>query len=213
MPDLAHLTAFAIAALTVAVIPGPAMLYVLARTLGGGRQVGLRSSVGTGLGGLVHVALAAVGLSALIAASATAFTVVKFLGAGYLIWLGCRVLLRSDREPPLGIRGGGAGTGDRALRQGAITELLNPKTALFFLTFLPQFCQPEHGPLLVQVVVLGTASVVLNTLADVVIVLFATRVRAGLRRRPRLWRRQQIATGSILVGLGVYTAASGHRAD
>jgi threonine/homoserine/homoserine lactone efflux protein len=213
VPDVAHLTAFAIAALTIAVIPGPAMLYVLARTLGGGRQVGLRSSVGTGIGGLAHVGLAAVGLSALIAASATAFTVVKFLGAGYLIWLGCRALFRSDREAPLGALGGVSGNGDRALRQGAITELLNPKTALFFLTFLPQFCQPEHGPLLVQVVVLGTASVVLNTLADVLIVLSADRVRARLLRRPRLWRRQQLATGGILVGLGVYAAASGHRAD
>ena len=100
MPDLAHLTAFAVAAVTIALIPGPGMLYVLARSLGGGRAVGLRSSLGTGIGGLVHVAAAAAGLSALIATSATAFTVVKYLGAAYLIWLGCRALFAADREPP-----------------------------------------------------------------------------------------------------------------
>lgn len=213
MPDVAHLTAFAIAAVTIALIPGPGMLYVLARTLGGGRDVGLRSSVGTGLGGLAHVGVAAAGLSALIAASAAAFTVVKFVGAAYLMWLGCRALFFSAREPPLGALDGAPEAGDGALRQGAITELLNPKTALFFLTFLPQFCQPEHGPLLLQVVLLGTVSVVMNTLADVVVALAAGRLSGGLRGRHRAWRRQQIATGSILVGLGVYAAASGHRAN
>ena len=211
MPDLAHLTAFAVAAVTIALIPGPGMLYVLARSLGGGRAVGLRSSLGTGIGGLVHVAAAAAGLSALIATSATAFTVVKYLGAAYLIWLGCRALFAADREPPTGDRDGTADPSSGALRQGIVTEALNPKTALFFLTFLPQFCQPENGPLALQVLVLGTVSVALNTLADIVVAYGAGRVSEWLRTRPRAWRRQQVATGGILVGLGVYAAAAGHR--
>jgi threonine/homoserine/homoserine lactone efflux protein len=208
MPDAAHLAAFAVAALTIAVIPGPGMLYVLARSLGGGRSVGMRSSVGTGIGGLVHVAAAAAGLSALIAASATAFTILKYAGAAYLIWIGLRALLARDRptDPLVAV------TSPGALRQGILTEALNPKTALFFLTFLPQFCQPENGPLALQMLVLGTISVVLNTLADVVVAHGAGRVSEWLRTRPKAWRRQQMATGGILVGLGVYTAAAGHRA-
>src|SRR3954469_17281819 len=102
MPDAAHLSAFVLAALTIALIPGPGVLYVLARSLGGGRQEGLRSSVGTGVGGLVHVAAAAAGLSAIIATSATAFSVVKYLGAAYLVWLGAKALLSRDRRAPVG---------------------------------------------------------------------------------------------------------------
>lgn len=207
MPDAAHLAAFAVAAITIAVIPGPGMLYVLARSLGGGRAVGIRSSVGTGIGGLVHVAAAAIGLSALIAASATAFTILKYAGAAYLIWLGLRALLARGDSPSLRSVATSAG----AVRQGALTEALNPKTALFFLTFLPQFCQPENGPLAVQLIVLGTVSVTLNTLADVVVAHAAGRISEWLRTRPKAWRRQQLATGGILVGLGVYTAA-GQRA-
>jgi threonine/homoserine/homoserine lactone efflux protein len=211
VPDVAHLLAFAVAAVTIALIPGPGMLYVLARSLGGGRDIGLRSSMGTGVGGLVHVAAAAAGLSALIATSATAFSVVKYLGAAYLIWLGCRALFWSDRTPPVGNVHNTVVSSSGALRQGIITEALNPKTALFFLTFLPQFCQPQAGPLALQVIVLGSASVVLNTLADVVVAFGAGHVSERLRTRPKVWRRQQVATGSLLVGLGVYAAAAGHR--
>lgn len=211
MPDSAHLAAFAIAAITIALIPGPGMLYVLARSLGGGRTAGIRSSYGTAIGGLVHVVAAAVGLSAIIAASATAFTVVKYAGAAYLIWLGVRALFLSDHEPPaIRVEPGDVTPG--ALRQGIVTEVLNPKTALFFLTFLPQFCDPAAGPLALQMVVLGTVSVALNTGADVVVALGAGRISERLRTRPRAWRRQQVATGSLLVGLGVFAAASGHRA-
>src|SRR3954463_3913191 len=105
MPDASHLIAFAVAAATIALIPGPGMLYVLARSLGGGRDEGLRSTAGTGIGGLVHVAAAAAGLSAIIATSATAFTVVKYLGAAYLIWLGCQALFSRDREAPVSAEG------------------------------------------------------------------------------------------------------------
>jgi threonine/homoserine/homoserine lactone efflux protein len=212
VPDSAHLIAFAVAATTIALIPGPGMLYVLARSLGGGRDEGLRSTAGTGIGGMVHVAAAAAGLSAIIATSATAFTVVKYLGAAYLIWLGCKALFsRSHDAPSVADQPTATGTSN-ALRQGLLTEVLNPKTALFFLTFLPQFCQPEHGPLVVQVLVLGAVSVTLNTLVDVAVAFAAGGISRRLRERPKMWRRQQVATGSILVGLGAYAALAGHRA-
>jgi threonine/homoserine/homoserine lactone efflux protein len=207
MPDTAHLLAFAVAATTIALIPGPAVLYVLARSLGGGRDEGLRSTAGTGIGGLVHVAAAAAGLSAIIATSATAFTAVKYLGAAYLIWLGASALLNRHAPAPAVAAGGAS----NALRQGVLTEVLNPKTALFFLTFLPQFCQPENGPVAVQVLVLGAVSVALNTLVDVAVAFAAGGISERLRARPRMWRRQQVATGSILIGLGAYAALAGHR--
>jgi threonine/homoserine/homoserine lactone efflux protein len=211
MPDTAHLLAFAVAATTIALIPGPAVLYVLARSLGGGRDEGLRSTAGTGIGGMVHVAAAAAGLSAIIATSATAFTVVKYLGAAYLIWLGARALLSRHAQAPAVAPEGDVPRSSNALRQGVLTEVLNPKTALFFLTFLPQFCQPENGPVAVQVLVLGAISVALNTLVDVAVAFAAGGISERLRARPAMWRRQQVATGSILIGLGAYAALAGHR--
>lgn len=187
------------------------MLYVLARSLGGGRAEGLRSTAGTGIGGVVHVAAAAAGLSAIIATSATAFTVVKYLGAAYLIWLGCRALFSRAQPAPSGAAAGTAPTASNALRQGVLTEVLNPKTALFFLTFLPQFCQPQNGSVAVQVLILGAVSVALNTLVDVAVAFAAGGISQRLRERPRMWRRQQVATGSILVSLGAYAAVAGHR--
>jgi threonine/homoserine/homoserine lactone efflux protein len=206
MPDSAHLLAFTLAALTLAVIPGPAMLYVLARSIGGGRDVGLRSSLGTAAGGGVHVLAAAAGLSALVAASATAFTLVKYAGAAYLVWLGVRALM-SAKEPPPAIAGAAGGADARAFRQGVLTEALNPKTALFFVTFLPQFCQPEHGALALQVALLGLITVALNTAADVVVAFAAGPLGQRLAANVRWWRRQRRATGGVLIGLGVYAAA------
>src|SRR6186997_102761 len=139
MPDTAHLTAFLAAAVVLAAIPGPGMLYVLARTLSHGRSAGLRSTLGTAAGGLGHVVAAAIGLSALLMTSALAFSAVKFVGAAYLIWLGVRTLA-GLREPVEEV----SGNAGPAFRQGMLTEVLNPKTALFFLTFLPQFVQPER---------------------------------------------------------------------
>lgn len=211
MPDAAHLAAFALAALTIALIPGPGVLYVLARSLGGGRDEGLRSSVGTGIGGLAHVGAAAVGLSAIVATSATAFGVVKYLGAAYLVWLGANALFARDAETPTASVAQAAPTPSNALRQGILTEVLNPKTALFFLTFLPQFCQPDRGPLALQMLALGTFAVILNTLVDVVVALGAGSISEQLRKRPALWRRQRRATGGMLIGLGAYAALAGHR--
>lgn len=210
MPDGAHLAAFAIAAVTIALIPGPGMLFVLARSLSAGRQVGLRSTAGTAMGGSAHVFAAAIGLSAIVATSATAFALVKYLGAAYLVYLGIRTLTARDENPSDRVSEAPPTSSVHAVRQGFLTEALNPKTALFFLTFLPQFCQPEDGSVALQLIVLGTVSVLLNTLIDVVVAYGAGSISERLRERPRLWRRQQVATGSLLVGLGA-VAATGHR--
>ena len=205
LPDPQHLLAFTAAALVLAAVPGPGMLYVLARSLAGGRDVGLRSSLGTATGGLVHVVAAATGLSALLAVSASVFQVVKYVGAAYLIWLGLRMLATAKTAPQLSVEGGAVD--NRAYRQGVLTEALNPKMALFFLSFLPQFCQPETGPVAAQMALLGLISVLLNTSADVVVAFAAGPLGRGLRHSPRWWRRQRTASGGLLVGLGVYTAA------
>jgi threonine/homoserine/homoserine lactone efflux protein len=205
MPDSGLLFAFAVAALLLAVIPGPGMLYVLARSIGGGRRVGLRSSVGTAIGGAVHVVAAAVGLSAILAASATAFAIVKYVGAAYLIWLGVSTIRSARGATAMPDLTTDVDAG--ALRQGIVTEMLNPKTALFFLTFLPQFCQPENGPVALQATVLGLISVLLNTAADVVVAYVVGPLSRRLVHNVRMWRRQRRATGGLLVGLGIYAAA------
>jgi threonine/homoserine/homoserine lactone efflux protein len=204
MPDAPHMFAFLLAALVLAVIPGPGLLYVLARSIGGGSAAGLRSSLGTGVGGCVHVAAAAAGLSAVLAASATAFATVKYLGAVYLVWLGLRMLTESGAVP--GHRGSTADA--HAFRQGVLTEALNPKTALFFVSFLPQFVQPEAGPLAAQMAVLGLISITLNTSADLLVALAAGRLGQRLTGNARRWRQQRKVSGGLLVGLGVYAAVS-----
>jgi threonine/homoserine/homoserine lactone efflux protein len=206
MPDSSHLLAFLLAALVLAAIPGPGMLYVLARSLGGGRAVGLRSSLGTAVGGGMHVVAAAAGLSAVLAASATAYTTLRYVGAAYLIWLGVRTFIeaRDSSAPVVGVSGADA----RAFRQGVITEALNPKTALFFVSYLPQFAQPQAGSLALQLAVLGLISVALNTSADVLVAAGAGRLSRRLEGDGRWWRRQRRLSGGVLVGLGVYTAVS-----
>lgn len=206
MPDAAHLTAFLAAALVLAVTPGPGMLYVLARSVGGGAAQGFRSAAGTALGGMVHVVGSAIGLSALLMTSATAFEVVKYAGAAYLVFLGVRMLATA------GERGDVPRAADsHAARQGALTELLNPKTALFFLTFLPQFVQPDRGPVAVQLLALGTVSVALNSGADVIVATFAGRIGRAMRAKPQWQRRQRTASGCALIALGGYAALGERR--
>jgi threonine/homoserine/homoserine lactone efflux protein len=190
------------AALLLAIIPGPGMLYVLTRSLHGGRKEGVQSSLGTALGGSFHVVAAAFGLSAILAASAMAFTVVKYAGAAYLIYLGIRMLLEKHEmtlEPTHRSTG-------NPFTQGIITEILNPKTALFFLSFIPQFVDPAHGNVTLQFIVLGCISVFLNTSADFIVTFFAGPLGERLRSSVRWQRRQRVATGSAMIGLGVYVA-------
>lgn len=199
---------FLTAALVLAITPGPGIFYVLARSLKGGRQEGIASSFGTALGGLVHVLAAALGVSAILATSALAFTLVKYIGAAYLIYLGVRTLLGKDDLDP--VPSVATTTTHHAFYQGITTEILNPKTALFFLAFIPQFVDP-HGVVFVQFIVLGSISVLLNTTADLVVALLAGPIGQRLRTSARLRRGQRIATGSALIGLGAYVAATGKQ--
>jgi threonine/homoserine/homoserine lactone efflux protein len=198
--DPANLTLFVLAALAIAVSPGPGIFYVAARTLAGGRREGLASSFGTGLGGLVHVAAGAVGVSALVLASAEAFALLKIAGAAYLVWLGIKTMreARIDidmRAEPTGAR--------RAFREGIVVEALNPKTAAFFLAFLPQFVDPAAGPVWLQFLLLGLVSVILNTAADVVVVVVASRARSMAVARPSLLRRLRQGAGLAISSLGL----------
>lgn len=198
--DLANLALFSAAALAIAVSPGPGIFYVAARTLAGGRGEGLASSFGTGLGGLVHVAAGAVGVSALVMASAEAFTLLKFAGALYLVWIGIKAI----REAPQPFEAKVTTTGAaRAFREGILVEALNPKTAAFFLAFLPQFVDPSAGPVWLQFLLLGLISVVLNTAVDVVVAMLASRARSVAVGRPTLLRRLRIGAGGAIAALGV----------
>ncbi|MFY0613201.1 MAG: LysE family translocator [Hyphomicrobiaceae bacterium] len=200
MPTI-ELDTFAIffaAALVIAISPGPGILYVAARTLAGGRTVGLASSFGTSLGGLVHVIGGAVGLSALVMASAEAFTTLKLVGAAYLIWLGIKTVREAKVVMPIEAQRTGAGL---AFRDGVIVEALNPKTAAFFLAFIPQFIDPAQG-IAAQFVMLGVVSVTLNTLADIVVTYSAARARAGMESHPLLVQRLRQGSGLALCGLG-----------
>jgi threonine/homoserine/homoserine lactone efflux protein len=190
------------AAFLLAITPGPGIFYVLTRSLTGGTREGVLSSLGTFLGGLAHVIAAALGLSAIVATSATAFLIVKYVGAIYLIWIGVRMILTRDASPGEAH----ATTSTHALRQGILTELLNPKTALFFLSFLPQFVRPERGHTVLQFVVLGVISVGLNTAIDLAVVIFAVPFGRFLRRNRRFRRSQRLASGVGMIGLGTFVA-------
>jgi threonine/homoserine/homoserine lactone efflux protein len=201
---------FLTASLVLAATPGPGMLYVLSRTLAGGKREGISSSLGTFLGGLVHVIAAAAGLSIVLATSAIAFSVVKYAGAGYLIYLGIRLIWNSDRD--LDASGlVSAGTRGSPFLQGIFTEVLNPKTALFFLSFIPQFV-PRHGSHAFSAfLLLGLISVTLNTTGDLLAVMLAAPLKQLFTRSRRAQIRQRQASGVTMIALGAYVAVSDHR--
>jgi threonine/homoserine/homoserine lactone efflux protein len=198
MPGLQTFPLFLAAALLVAITPGPGIFYIVARTLAGGRTEGLASSVGLGLGGLVHVFGGAVGISALLMASAEAFTLLKIAGALYLIWLGLKTWREARVVEPTEVQTTGV---RRAFRDGIVVEALNPKTAAFFLAFIPQFIDPSAN-VAVQFIILGLISVALNTSADLVVTYWAAKARAGLARRPSFLTKTRQASGAIMCGLG-----------
>jgi len=182
---------------------------VLARTLAGGRREGVLSSIGTFLGGLVHVLAAATGLSLVLATSAAAFAIVKYAGAAYLIYLGVRMILSAGRDTQIELPV--AGSARSPFWQGILTEALNPKTALFFLAFIPQFVNRASGGIFWQFLVLGAMSVALNTTCDLVVTMLAAPIGARLRASAKLRRRQRAATGLTLIGLGAYVAFAESR--
>ena len=200
MFDAHRFLLFFVAAFLLAITPGPGIFYVLARSLAGGKREGILSSFGTLIGGLFHVLAAGLGLSAILAASAVAFHTVKYAGAAYLIWLGIRMIRARNAE--MNVETPGYSNG--AFRQGVLTEVLNPKTALFFLSFIPQFIAPAHGHVFLQFVVLGAISVTLNTTADLAVVYMASPLEHKLKNSVRFRRRQRVASGLGMIGLGAY---------
>ena len=201
--------AFLLAAVVLAITPGPGIAYVVARTVAGGRSEGLASCIGTGIGGLLHVFAAAVGLSLLVAQSAFAFNMVKYLGAAYLVYLGLRMLLRKDQA--FHVEAVASQGARRALFEGIAVEALNVKTALFFLAFLPQFTAAS-APLVPQLVLLGSICVALNTLVDVVAVFAAQRLlESGAAREARA-RMMTRVSGVTMLGLGAFLALARREA-
>lgn len=203
MPPIAGLGLFVVAALLLLVTPGPAVLYIVARSMEQGRTAGLVSMLGVHVGTLVHIGAAAAGLSALLMASATAFSVVKYLGAAYLVYLGVRRLcdrtaVTAARPPAARLR--------RAFVDGFVVNLLNPKTALFFLAFLPQFVDVGRGRVGTQIVVLGLIFVGLGVLTDGLYAVGAGTAARWLRASPRFVAGERWISGGMYIGLGVAAA-------
>jgi threonine/homoserine/homoserine lactone efflux protein len=213
MPAPHTLLLFAPVCLGLLVIPGPAVLYIVTRSIDQGRSAGVASVLGIHTGSLVHVAAAAAGLSALVVSSAVAFSVVKFAGAAYLVILGVRKLLERDHVD-LDLEVAPARSLRRIYVQGIVVNVLNPKTALFFLAFLPQFVDVERGAVWSQMVVLGFAFIALGMLSDGTYAFVAARAGRLLRSSRRFRTTQRYVSGGIYIGLGAVAAFAGsHRSD
>ena len=211
MPDTQTIWLFCLAASVLIVIPGPAVLYIVAQSVGQGPKAGLVSASGVASGGLVHVVAAAIGLSGLLLSSASLFSVVKFAGAAYLIYLGARRLLGREASALV------APTRGRSRRQlyrdGAVVNILNPKTALFFYAFLPQFLDPDKGAVTLQALVLGTIFVAIALMSDSVWALASGSAADWLKARPLAATAERWVSGTVLIGLGATAAlTSAHRA-
>ena len=209
MPDPTLWGVFVVASVVPLLTPGPAVLYIVARSVQQGRAAGLASVLGIHLGTIVHIAAAAVGLSALIVSSALAFAVVKYLGAAYLIWIGIRTLMAGEPDadapaPPPERLG-------RVFRDGFVVNLLNPKTAIFFLAFLPQFVDPARAAVHWQILALGLTFMGLGILSDGMFALAAGTAGAFLRRSRRFLRLQRWFAGTSFIGLGLAAALAGRK--
>jgi threonine/homoserine/homoserine lactone efflux protein len=216
MIDSARFWLFLTAALLLAIAPGPGMLYVLARSLAGGKREGVLSAFGTFLGGMVHVFAAALGVSIVLAKSSVAFATVKYMGAAYLCFLGVRMIVdawkeKSNAEEAAQAVSTAVNPTRNPLWQGVATEVLNPKTALFFLSFIPQFVNRGSGHVFLQFVALGTISVVMNTTADLIVIALTGPLGERIRSSATFRRRQRTVTGAIMIGLGTYLATSESR--
>lgn len=206
MIPISSLLIFLLAALGLLLVPGPAVIYIVTRSVAQGRRAGMASVLGIELATLCHAMAAAFGLSAILVASATAFTLLKYIGAAYLIYLGIRALLSKDHAaqiekvpPQLG----------QLFRKGFLVNILNPKTALFFYAFLPQFVDPTHGSAIVQILFLGAIFAALATITDSTYALLTSGVGRLLIQRAGFQRVQKYVTGGIYIALGIAAAASG----
>lgn len=206
MPNSADWLVFLGAAAVFAITPGPGVMYVLARSLKGGRSEGVRSVLGNAMGASIHVVAAAFGLSALLATSTVAFMIVKYAGVGYLVYLGVQAI-RHRHDPS--DHNSGPPAARRWARspviQGTIAELLNPKTALFFMAFLPHFVQSGGAPVFIA---LGMIALAMTVLVDLLVAVFAGTFGAALQRKPKLRARQQVVSGLTMIGLGGFVAAA-----
>jgi threonine/homoserine/homoserine lactone efflux protein len=208
VPASSTLAVFCLAGLALIVVPGPAVTYIVTQSIDKGRRAGLVSALGIATGGLVHVTAAVVGLSALIASSASAFTVVKLVGAAYLVVLGVRRLFSSDDSPPE--QSHEPVEHSRLFAQGVVVNILNPKTALFFLAFLPQFVDPDRGSVPLQAAILGTIFVAMAVVSDSTYAVAAAALSHRLRNSLRARRIQRWVSGTIFIALGA-TAAFAKR--
>lgn len=209
MPSSSSFAGFVAAALVVLLIPGPAVLYILARSLSQGSRAGLMSVLGLSVGALVHVTAATAGLSAMLLASATAFGFVKMLGAGYLIYLGIQTLFA--RRPTLTVEATPSRSRDRIFTDGVLVSVLNPKIAIFFLAFLPQFVEPDRGPIARQVLFLGLTYVALALITDSAYALLAGSLRNLLGGRVLQGPLPRWVGGVLYIGLGASAALTGRR--
>ena len=210
MPDASTYALFVAAALVLLVVPGPSVLYIVARSIEGGRTAGFVSVLGVQTGAILHIAFATLGLSAILASSAVAFSVVKWLGAGYLIWLGLRRIFgRDEGEGDVAVEPARL---SRVFSQGVVVNTLNPKTALFFLAFLPQFIDPSRGAAWTQILLLGATFVILALCSDGLYALLSGTAGGWLQRRMKgasFRQGQRFVSGGILIALGAVAAVSG----
>ena len=212
MPEAETLVTFAAAAYVFALFPGPAVLYVVTRSIEQGRAAGVVSVTGIASGNLGHVVAATLGLSALLMSSAAAFTVVKYMGAAYLIYLGIREIV--DRDQADSRDGVARNKGKSYLYgQGVLVATLNPKTALFFLAFLPQFVDPSRGSVTAQIALLGILLVIITALSDTTYALLSGTVGTWLRGNDQFARRRRAFSGTIYIGLGLSAALTGSRSS
>lgn len=210
MPDASTYALFVAAALALLLVPGPAVVYVVARSVSGGRLTGLVSVLGIELGTLLHVGFAAAGLSAIVASSVVAFSVVKWLGAAYLVWIGLRQIFGRGEDGDEETSSPNDETYRRTFYQSALVQVLNPKVALFFLAFLPQFVDPSRGAAWTQIVVLGATLAFLGLFTDGLYALLGGAAGGWIRNRGGGLRRAgRYVTGGVYVALGAVAAVSG----
>ena len=208
MPDLSTLAVFAAASLALVAVPGPSVLYIVGTSIAQGRRAGVASMFGVQAGALIHVFAAAIGVSAILASSAEAFTVVKFAGAAYLVWLGVQKLRHAGEEDPA-VREPRSHA--HLFRQGVVVNILNPKVAMFFLAFLPQFINPDAAAPGLQIIGLGLIFILIAMVSDTTYALIAGTAAEHLNGSFTARRRLDRLSGTIMIGLGALAAVTGHR--